>query len=128
MSNRWGGWRWLLSLAIMVLIAAGCSDDSGGDSGDEDAATTTSEAATTTSEAATTTTSGEFAAGEFDCADSVPECDGSITPAEGLADGDTVTIEASGFEPNLALGLTQCGDENDPDQGPSSATCGRSAR
>jgi Neocarzinostatin family len=117
MSNRWGGWRWLLSLAIMVLIAAGCSDDSGGDSGDEDAATTTSEAATTTSEAATTTTSGEFAAGEFDCADSVPECDGSITPAEGLADGDTVTIEASGFEPNLALGLTQCGDENDPDQG-----------
>jgi Neocarzinostatin family len=119
MRNTGGGrWKWLLPLAIVVLIAAGCSDDSGDDSGGEDAATTTTaEAATTTSEAATTTTSGEFAAGEFDCADSVPECDGSITPAEGLADGDTVTIEASGFEPNLALGLTQCADENDPDQG-----------
>jgi len=114
MRKRWG--RWLLGVAVVGLIAAGCSDDSGDDSASEDTTAETT-APTETTEAVTTTTAGGFAAGEFDCSDSVPECDGSITPSEGLADGDEVTIEASGFEPNLDLGITQCADENDPDNG-----------
>jgi hypothetical protein len=109
----------LLGLALVALVAAGCSgDDSGDDAASDDTeAPADTTAAPTTTAAVTTTTAAGFAAGEFDCADSVPECDGSITPSEGLADGDEVTIEASGFEPNLNLGLTQCADENDPDNG-----------
>jgi Neocarzinostatin family len=117
MSNRRGGWQWLLPLAIVMLIAAGCGDDSGDDSGDDASASSTTTTAAVEDTTTTTEASGEFAAGEFDCADSVPECDGSITPAEGLTDGAEVTIVASGFAPGTALGLTQCADENDPDQG-----------
>jgi hypothetical protein len=111
MKKQWGGL--LAGLAVVLLIAAGCGDDGGGEEETDDTEGTT----TTTTEAVTTTTSGEFAAGEFDCSESVPDCDGSISPAEGLADGDEVSIEASGFEPGTALGLTQCIDENDPDNG-----------
>ncbi len=114
MRKQWG--KWLLGLGVVLMVAAGCSSD---DSGDDAASDTTAaaEETTTTTAAVTTTTAVTFAAGEFDCADSVPDCDGSVTPAEGLVDGDEITIEASGFAPGTTLGLTQCADENDPDFG-----------
>lgn len=105
-------WRRLLGLALVALIAVaavGCSDDDdGGDATDDTEAP--AEEATTTTEAAT-------APGEADCSDTTPGCSGSASPAEGLADGDEVTIEASGFDPNLDLGVTQCISEEDPDNG-----------
>lgn len=112
--TRWT--RWWLGLALVALVAAGCSGDDGG--GDEESADTTEAAAddtTTTTAAPTTTTEAVAAPGEAQCSDTTPDCAGSVTPAEGLADGDEVTIEASGFDPDLDLGITQCADESDPD-------------
>lgn len=110
---RWG--RWLLGVAVVALLAAGCSDDGGDDTAAED---TEAPAETTTSVADTTTTTvAALAPGEAECGETVPDCTGSATPAEGLADGDEVTIEATGFAPNLDLGITQCVAEGDPDNG-----------
>ncbi|HEY5886474.1 MAG TPA: neocarzinostatin apoprotein domain-containing protein [Acidimicrobiales bacterium] len=113
MRKQWG--KWLLGLAVVLMVAAGCSSD---DSGGDDAASDTTAAAeeTTTSVADTTTTTAAVTApGEAECGETVPDCTGSVTPAEGLADGDEITIEATGFEPNLDLGITQCASEGDPD-------------
>lgn len=113
MSKRWGSW--LLGLAVVATLAAGC----GGDDSGEDAAsdTTAAEDTTTTTVADTTTTAPASVAGEVSCGETMPGCTGSITPAEGLADGDEIAIEAAGFTPGTALGITQCADETDPDQG-----------
>jgi len=113
MSKQWG--RWLAPLAVMTLILAACGDDDG----DDDAADTTEEAADATDEDATETTDAEEAGGpgSFGCSDSIPDCEGTITPAEGLADGTTVSITASGFTPDTTLGVTQCADADDPDHG-----------
>ena len=113
MRKQWG--KWLLGLAVVLMVAAGCSSD---DSDGDDAASDTTAAAeeTTTSVADTTTTTAAVTApGEAECGETVPDCTGSVTPAEGLADGDEITIEATGFEPNLDLGITQCASEGDPD-------------
>ena len=110
---RWG--RWLLGVAVVALLAASCSDDGGDDTAAED---TEAPAETTTSVADTTTTTvAALAPGEAECGETVPDCTGSAPPAEGLADGDEVTIEATGFAPNLDLGITQCVAEGDPDNG-----------
>ena len=110
--------RWLPGmavLAVLALLAVGC----GGDDGDDTAADDTAapEETTTSVAEATTTTAAGAAVGEADCAESVPDCSGSVTPAEGLADGDEITIEASGFDPGLSLGITQCANADDPDHG-----------
>lgn len=113
MRKQWG--KWLLGLAVVLVVAAGCGGD---DSDGDDAASDTTAAAeeTTTSVADTTTTTAAVTApGEAECGETVPDCTGSVTPAEGLADGDEITIEATGFEPNLDLGITQCASEGDPD-------------
>ncbi|HEY5698061.1 MAG TPA: neocarzinostatin apoprotein domain-containing protein [Acidimicrobiales bacterium] len=105
----------MLAVAVVLMVAAGCSSD---DSGEDDAASDTTAAAeeTTTSVADTTTTTAAVTApGEAECGETVPDCTGSVTPAEGLADGDEIAIEATGFEPNLDLGITQCASEGDPD-------------
>jgi len=108
-------------LAIVALLAAGCGDD-GGD--EDDAATGDTEASadstTTTAAGEPATTTTEAAApgyGEAECSDSTPDCSGTITPFEGLTDGQEVTIEVSGFEPGTTLGITQCVSELDPDNG-----------
>jgi hypothetical protein len=113
-------WRWLLGLALVALVAvaaAGCSDDDGGDEGATDDTEAPADGSTTTGGDATTTTEGVTAPGQAECSDTTPGCTGSASPAEGLADGDEVTIEATGFEPNLDLGITQCISEGDPDNG-----------
>jgi hypothetical protein len=112
MRKQWG--KWLLGLAVVLMVAAGCGGD---DSGDDAASDTTAAAEETTTSVAdtTTTTAAVTAPGEAECGETVPDCTGSVTPAEGLADGDEITIEATGFEPNLALGITQCASEGDPD-------------
>ena len=110
---RWG--RWLLGGAVVALLAAGCSDDGGDDTAAED--TEAPEETTTSVADTTTTTVAALAPGEAECGETVPDCTGSATPAEGLADGDEVTLEATGFEPNLDLGITQCVAEGDPDNG-----------
>jgi Neocarzinostatin family len=113
MRKQWG--KGMLAMAVVLMVAAGCSDD---DSGGDDAASDTTAAAeeTTTSVAETTTTTAAVTApGEPECGETVPDCTGSVTPAEGLADGDEIAIEATGFEPNLDLGITQCASEGDPD-------------
>jgi len=112
--NHWG--RWLLGLAVVMSLAASCSSD---DSGDDAASDTTAAADTTTTSVAdtTTTTVATFEPGVAQCAPSTPDCTGTVTPAEGLVDGDEVTIEAGGFNPGLSLGITQCADEGDPDNG-----------
>jgi len=100
----------------VALLAAGC----GGDDGGEDTAAEDTEAPdeTTTSVADTTTTTvAALAPGEAQCGPTMPDCTGSATPAEGVADGDEVTLEATGFDPNLDLGITQCIAEGDPDNG-----------
>lgn len=114
MRKQWG--KWLLGLGVVLMVAAGCSSD---DSGDDAASDTTAAAEETTTSVAdtTTTTAAVTAPGEAECGETVPDCTGSVTPAEGLADGDEITIEATGFEPNLALGITQCVSEGDPDNG-----------
>jgi hypothetical protein len=96
-------------------VAAGCSDDSGDDAASDTTAAPAEETTTTAPPETTTTTVAVAAPGEAQCAESTPDCSGSVTPAEGLADGDQITIEASGFDPNLNLGITQCADESDPD-------------
>jgi hypothetical protein len=107
--------RWFLGLALVALVAAGCSSDDSGD--DEESSDTTAavEETTTTAPPETTTTVAAEVPGEAQCAESTPDCTGSVTPAEGLADGDEISIEAGGFDPNLALGITQCASETDPD-------------
>jgi hypothetical protein len=110
--RKWG--RLLVLLAVVALFAAACGDDGGGSASDDDTTTTTEAEETTTT---TADDSGERAAGEFGCSDSIPDCSGTIEPAEDLTDGSAVTIEASGFTPNLDLGVTQCVDTNDPDNG-----------
>ena len=113
MRKQWG--KGMLAVAVVLMVAAGCSSD---DSGEDDAASDTTAAAeeTTTSVADTTTTTAAVTApGEAECGETVPDCTGSVTPAEGLADGDEIAIEATGFEPNLDLGITQCASEGDPD-------------
>ena len=113
MRKQWG--KGMLAMAVVLMVAAGCSSD---DSGGDDAASDTTAAAeeTTTSVADTTTTTAAVTApGEAECGETVPDCTGSVTPAEGLADGDEIAIEATGFEPNLDLGITQCASEGDPD-------------
>jgi hypothetical protein len=113
MRKQWG--KGVLAVAVVLMVAAGCSSD---DSGGDDAASDTTAAAeeTTTSVADTTTTTAAVTApGEAECGETVPDCTGSVTPAEGLADGDEIAIEATGFEPNLDLGITQCASEGDPD-------------
>ena len=113
MRKQWG--KGMLAVAVVLMVAAGCSSD---DSGGDDAASDTNAAAeeTTTSVADTTTTTAAVTApGEAECGETVPDCTGSVTPAEGLADGDEIAIEATGFEPNLDLGITQCASEGDPD-------------
>jgi hypothetical protein len=107
--------RWLAAVAALALAAAACGDDADGG----EATTTTEEEETTTAEEETTTTEteGERDAGAFGCSDAIPDCDGTVTPAEDLTDGATVSIEASGFTPDLGLGVTQCADANDPDHG-----------
>ena len=113
MRKQWG--KGVLAVAVVLMVAAGCSSD---DSGGDDAASDTTAAAeeTTTSVADTTTTTAAVTApGEPECGETVPDCTGSVTPAEGLADGDEIAIEATGFEPNLDLGITQCASEGDPD-------------
>ena len=113
MRKQWG--KGMLAVAVVLMVAAGCSSD---DSGGDDAASDTTAAAeeTTTSVADTTTTTAAVTApGEAECGETVPDCTGSVTPAEGLADGDEIAIEATGFEPNLDLGITQCASEGDPD-------------
>jgi Neocarzinostatin family len=113
MRKQWG--KGMLAVAVVLMVAAGCSSD---DSGGDDAASDTTGAAeeTTTSVADTTTTTAAVTApGEAECGETVPDCTGSVTPAEGLADGDEIAIEATGFEPNLDLGITQCASEGDPD-------------
>ena len=113
MRKQWG--KGMLAVAVVLMVAAGCSsDDSGGDDAASD--TTTAAEETTTSVADTTTTTAAVTApGEAECGETVPDCTGSVTPAEGLADGDEIAIEATGFEPNLDLGITQCASEGDPD-------------
>lgn len=115
MRNQWA--KYLLGVAVMLMLAAGCSsDDSGGDDAASD--TTAAPEETTTSVADTTTTTAAVTApGEPECGETVPDCTGSATPAEGLVDGDEIAIEATGFEPNLDLGITQCVSEGDPDNG-----------
>jgi hypothetical protein len=110
MGRQWG--KLLVLLAVVALVAAACGDDNGDDGASDDDTTTTTEAEETTT---TTEASGERAAGEFGCSDSIPDCEGTITPSEGLTDGATVSIQASGFSPDLTLGITQCVDTNDPD-------------
>lgn len=102
--------RWLAPLAIVALVAAACGDDNGDDAADDTTTTTEAEATDTTEAGA-----GDEGPGSFSCSDLVPDCEGTITPAEGLTDGATVTIEASGFTPNTGLGVTQCADADDPD-------------
>ncbi len=104
MRKHWVGS--LALVAVVALIGAGCSDDDDGD----DATTTTQERATTTTEP-----EGEREAGSFSCSESIPDCEGTVSPSEGLTDGATVSIQGSGFTPDLSLGVTQCADENDPD-------------
>ncbi len=122
--KRWR--RWLFGLAVLGLVAAGCGgDDSGDDTAAEDTPadesapddTEAPDDSTTTTGPPTTTTEAPAEVGVAQCSDTTPDCTGSITPAEGLADGDEVTIEATGFDPNLDLGITQCIAEEDPDNG-----------
>ncbi len=109
--RRWG--RWLLGLAVVAVLAAGCGDDGGGDSASEESSAP-DETTTTEAEATTTTVAG-LVPGEPECGSTVPDCTGSATPAEGLTDGQEISIEATGFDPNLDLGITQCAAEGDPD-------------
>jgi hypothetical protein len=106
----------VLGLALVALVAAGCSDDSGDDDASSETTEAPAEETTTTAPPETTTTTVAVAEpGVAQCAESTPDCSGSVTPAEGLADGDEITIEAGGFDPDLSLGITQCADETDPD-------------
>lgn len=113
--SRWG--RWFLPLAVVGLLAAACGGDDGGDDGGSASEDTAADTTADTTAETTTTTTSTYAAGEAECGETVPDCTGSVTPAEGLADGDEITIEATGFAPGTALGITQCADESDPDQG-----------
>ena len=121
MRKLWGRSRLgscLAAVAVLLILAAGCGGDDSGDDDDAATDTTAAPAETTTSVADTTTTTAAVTApGEAECGETVPGCTGSATPAEGLVDGDEVTIEATGFDPNLDLGITQCVSEGDPDNG-----------
>src|SRR6185503_2459657 len=37
----------------------------------------------------------------------------TVTPNPGLTNGQEVTVEGSGFSPNLGVGVTQCSDQGD---------------
>ena len=117
MRKQGGRLRWLAPLAVvMMILAAACGDDDGDDADATDDAT---EEATdgATDEAADGGDEEAGGPGSFGCSDLIPDCSGTITPSEGLTEGATVTIEASGFSPNLGLGINQCADQDDPDHG-----------
>lgn len=58
-----------------------------------------------------------YAPGEAECGEKNPKCKGKVTPATGLVDGDVVTIVAKGFSKKISLGIVQCVDPDDPDNG-----------
>lgn len=41
----------------------------------------------------------------------------TVTPDSGLSGGQEVALAGSGFSPGVGLGITQCADEEDPDNG-----------
>lgn len=58
-----------------------------------------------------------YAPGEAECGELNTKCKGSATPATGLVDGDVVHIVAKGFSKKISLGIVQCVDPDDPDNG-----------
>ncbi len=58
-----------------------------------------------------------YAPGEAECGEKNPKCKGKASPATGLVNGDVVHIVAKGFTKKIALGIVQCVDPDDPDNG-----------
>lgn len=58
-----------------------------------------------------------YAPGEAECGELNSKCKGSASPATGLVDGDVVHIVAKGFSKKISLGIVQCVDPDDPDNG-----------
>ena len=94
-------YRWLALFAAVLLLAAACSSSGDGDSADD----------------TTTTTEAEADDDGGDGDDEGGEQTLTVTPDTGLTGGEVVSIEASGYTPGIALGINQCADENDPDNG-----------